>query len=50
VAKPLSSCLSKHGDDDNNGDGVTGYDDNGNDTMATARQATKSTINRCEWK
>jgi hypothetical protein len=38
------------GDDDNDDDGATGYDDNGNDTMATARRATKSMMNRCEWK
>ena len=36
--------MATGGDDDDNGDGATGYNDDGNDTMATARRATKSTM------
>jgi hypothetical protein len=41
----MATTMATGGDDDNdNGNGATGYDDDGDNTMATARQATKSTM------
>ena len=36
--------MATSGNNDDNGDGAKGYDDDGDDTMATARRATKLTM------
>jgi hypothetical protein len=40
----MTTTMATGGNEIDNGDGATGYDDYGNDTMATARRATKSTM------
>jgi hypothetical protein len=36
--------MATGGNDNDDGNGATGYDDDGDDTMATAQRATKSTM------
>jgi hypothetical protein len=36
--------MATGGEDNDDGNGATGYDDDGDDTMVTARRATKSTM------
>ncbi len=36
--------MATGGDDNDDGNGATGYDDDGDDTMATAQRATKPTM------